>query len=164
MPCPFASASHMAVPQLEGWIPSPINLEAKMLTLAHWKSIHLLIDRLLFVQLSRILNIDTQIEKITTYLSASVLTDKVSGLSEQNSGGSLWSRHEDLEDCLLQKQAHCYPKMTAPLLASHNSHPGIHPTSLHSPPHQAGSRHSQWYDWRVYRHGYCNFCLLFQHK
>ena len=54
MPCSFASASHMAAPQLEAWIPSPINLEAKTLTLAHWKPIHLPIDRLLFMQLSRI--------------------------------------------------------------------------------------------------------------
>ena len=92
--------------------------------------------------------IDTQIKEITTYLSASVLADEVSRLSEQNPGSFLWSRHEDSEDCLLQNKPIATPKwphpqLPTPLLASHNSYPGIHPTSLHSPPHQAGSRHLQ---------------------
>src|ERR1700678_2756976 len=42
--------------------------------------------------------IDTQINKMTAYLSASVLTDEVSGPSK-SPGSSLRSRHSNFEDC-----------------------------------------------------------------
>jgi hypothetical protein len=91
--------------------------------------------------------IDTQIEEITTYLSACVLADEVSGPSH-GSGGSLWSRHNDFENCLPQdkpiatpKRAH--PRLSTPPTAAHISHPGFRPTYLHSPPRQAGSRRSR---------------------
>jgi hypothetical protein len=88
--------------------------------------------------------IDTQIEEITAYLSASVLADKVSGPS-QIPGGSLWSRpNNDFEDCLPQdepiatlKRAHS--QLPTPQLAAHNARP----TSLHSPARQASSRRSR---------------------
>ena len=88
--------------------------------------------------------IDTEIEEITAYLSASVLADRVSGPS-QSPGGSLWSRHVDFEDHLPQekpiaasKRAHSRLLTPTPL-AAHNSCP----TSLHSPARQASSRCSQ---------------------
>jgi len=93
--------------------------------------------------------INTQIEEITAYLSASVLADEVSGPS-QNPGGSLWSRCDDSEDCpphvATPKRAH--PQSPTPLPAARNSHPGSRPrvsspASLHSPSRQAGSRRSR---------------------
>jgi hypothetical protein len=96
--------------------------------------------------------IDTQIEEITVYLSASVLADEVSSPS-QSPGSSLWSRYDNLEDHLPQDKADKHiatPQKTqlATLLpAAHKSHPGSRPgsrpTSLHSPPRQAGSRRSR---------------------
>jgi hypothetical protein len=88
--------------------------------------------------------IDTQIEEITAYLSASVLADEVSGPS-RSPGSSLWSRHNDFEGSLpphdkpiaTQKRAHS--QLSTPPLATHNSRP----TSLHSPARQAGSRRSR---------------------
>jgi hypothetical protein len=86
--------------------------------------------------------IDTEIEQITTYLSASVLADRVSGPS-QSPGGSLWSRHDDFEDCLPQEKPIPTSKLAhsrlSPPLAARNSRP----TSLHSPAHQASSRRSR---------------------
>jgi hypothetical protein len=89
-------------------------------------------------------SIDTEIEEITAYLSASVLADRVSGPS-QSPGGSLWSRHDDFEDRLPQetpiaasKRAHSWLS-TPPPLAVHNSRP----TSLHPPARQASSRRSR---------------------
>ena len=58
--------------------------------------------------------IDTQIEEITTYLSASVLADKVSRLSKQSPGGSLWLRHNDSEDCPPQDKPIATPKQAYP--------------------------------------------------
>jgi hypothetical protein len=91
--------------------------------------------------------IDTQIEEITAFLSASVLADEVSG-SSQSPGGSLWSRPDSFEDCPLQdkpiatpKRAH--PQLSTSLPTAHTSHPCSRPTSLHSPPRQAGSRRSR---------------------
>ena len=91
--------------------------------------------------------IDTQIEEITAYLSASVLADKVSGPS-QSIGGSLWSRNNDLEDFPPQLEPVATPKqvhsqLSTPSLAARNSYPSSHPTSLHSPPRQAGSRRTR---------------------
>jgi hypothetical protein len=87
--------------------------------------------------------IDTEIEEITAYLSASVLADKVSGPS-QSPGGSLWSRHNDFEDCLLQDKPIATPKraqsqLSTSLLATHD----FHPTLLHSPARQASSRRTR---------------------
>lgn len=81
--------------------------------------------------------IETEIEEITAYLSASVLADQVSGPS-QSSGGSLWSRQNAYEDCLLQDKPIAIPKrahslLSTPPLAAHNSPP----TSLHSPARRA---------------------------
>lgn len=91
--------------------------------------------------------IDAQIEEITAHLSACVLADEVSGPS-QSPGGSCWSRCDAFEDCPPQdrpiatpKRAH--PQLSTPLPAARNSYPGSHPTSLHSPPRQAGSRRSR---------------------
>ena len=87
--------------------------------------------------------IDTKIEEITTYLSASVLADRVFSLS-QSPGSSLWLRPNNFEDCLPQekpigasKRAHFW--LSTPPLAPHNSRL----TSLHSPARQASSRRSQ---------------------
>ena len=98
-----------------------------------------------------------QIEEITAHLSASVLADNVSGPSLVP-GGPLWSRNSS-ED---HQSDDYFPTSSSPLFMAHHSTPShlsssqSLPTSSHSPPH--------WYDWRLYRHGYCNFCLLFQHK
>ena len=87
--------------------------------------------------------IDTEIEEITAYLSASVLADRVSGPS-QIPGDSLWSRHDDSEDCLPQDKPIATSKRapsrsSTPPLAAHNSRPA----SLHSPARQASSRRSR---------------------
>ena len=69
---------------------------------AHTFKAHLVADRqaaLCAAEQNTKAIIDTQIEEITTYLSAS-LSDKVSRPSEQSSGGSFWSRHNNSEYCL----------------------------------------------------------------
>lgn len=96
--------------------------------------------------------LDSQIEEITAYLSASVLADKVSGPS-QNSGGSLWSRLDSVEDYPLQDKSTAAtaparpqppPYLPAALnLSTDLSHQNPTPASLHSPPRQAGSRRSR---------------------
>ena len=94
-------------------------------------------------------SIDTQIEEITTYLSSCVLADEVSG-PLRNPGGSLWSRNDDFEHCPPQDKPivattpkRVHPQLSTPLPSIHNSYPNSCPTSLHSPPRQAGSRRSR---------------------
>ena len=93
--------------------------------------------------------IDTQIEEITAYLSASVLADEVS-VPSQSPGDSLWLRHNDSKDCSTQdkplataKRVHL--QSSTPLSSPHSgSRPQVSsPTSLHSPPRQVGSRRSR---------------------
>jgi hypothetical protein len=87
--------------------------------------------------------IDTKIEEITAYLSASVLADEVSGPS-QIPGGSLWSRCNDFEDCLPQdKPIATQKRPQSPLSTSPLAARNSRPTSLHSPARQAGSRRSR---------------------
>ena len=63
----------------------------------------------------------------------------------QSPGSSLWSRCDtfQMQDKLIATPKQVHPQLSTPLPSTHNSHPGSHPTSLHSPPHQAGSRCSQ---------------------
>ena len=84
---------------LEAPIPSPINL-GKIVDARTLKA-HSVADRqaaLRAAEQHTEATIDTQIEEITAYLSASVLADEVSRPS-QNPGSSLWSRRDDSEDC-----------------------------------------------------------------
>ena len=85
--------------------------------------------------------IDTQIKEISTYLSACVLTDEVSG-PLQSPGSSLWLRCDtfQLKDKPIATPERAHPQLSTPLPSTH---PGSRRTSLHSPPRQAGSRHSQ---------------------
>ena len=98
--------------------------------------------------------IETQIEEVTAYLSATVLADEVSGPSP-TPGGSLWSRLDNYEGIPPQDKPAATPKRACPqpspaLPASYDSHSSSHPRApspnlnpLHSPPRQAGSRSSR---------------------
>ena len=96
---------------------------------------------------------EIQIEEVTAYLSATVLTDEVSGPS-LTPGGSLWSRLDNYESIPPQDKPTPAPKQACPqpsmLPASYGSHPSSHPrvpspslTPLHSLSPQAGSRCSR---------------------
>ena len=95
--------------------------------------------------------VDSQIEDITAYLSASVLADEVSG-PLQTPGGSLWSRPDSSEDYLPQDKSSFAPEATqarplSPNPSACNSHLDLHrpnpnQPSSHCPPRQPGSRRS----------------------
>ena len=51
--------------------------------------------------------------------------------------------------------------LPGPSQISTSSRPAVASSSITWP---SSGQDSRWYDWRLYRHGYCNFCLLFQHK
>jgi len=96
--------------------------------------------------------VDSQIEEITAYLSASVLADEVSG-PLQMPGGSLWSRPDSSEDYPPQDKSSFAPKATqarplSPNPLARNSHIDLHrpnpnQPSSHCPPRQPGSRRSR---------------------
>jgi hypothetical protein len=98
--------------------------------------------------------VETQIEEITAYLSATVLADDVSGPSP-TPGGSLWSRLDNYEGIPPQDKPTATPKQACPqsspaLPASYGSHPSSHTqvpspnlTPLHTLPRQGGSRCSR---------------------
>ena len=89
--------------------------------------------------------IDSQIEEITAYLSASVLADEVLG-PLQNPGGSLWSRLDSSMEYPPQDKPVVPPKASKSAFneispPTPEAPPG--PTPSHSPPRQAGSRRSR---------------------
>ena len=93
--------------------------------------------------------VDSQIEEITAYLSASVLADEVSGPLHMP-GSSLWSRPDSSEDYLPQDKSSFVPKtMQArplspnPLACNPHTdlhHPNPDQPSSHCPPHQPSLR------------------------
>lgn len=90
--------------------------------------------------------LDTQIEEITAYLSASVLADEVSGPSH-NPGGSLWSRLDSSTEYPPQDKPKPVVPPKASKLAFNQTSPPTPappgPTPSHSPPRQASSRRSR---------------------
>src|ERR1700679_290514 len=118
---------------------------------------HTVADRQIALQAAEqntMATIETQIEEVTAYLSATVLADEVSGPSP-TPGGSLWSRLDNYEGIPPQDKPAATPKRACPqpspaLPASYDSHSSSHPRApspnlnpLHSPPRQAGSRSSR---------------------
>lgn len=95
--------------------------------------------------------IDTQIEEITAYFSATVLADEVSvPVTSQSTGDSLRSRRNDSKGCSTQDKPfvtvkQVQPQSSAPSSSFYNgSCPQVPShTSSHSPRRQVGSRRSR---------------------